>query len=57
MKRTFIVEDCAGDDFGQWANDDVASKATLMMRDHVCERGTTLSVPGCPDHSRASRRR
>ena len=33
----------------------LASKATLMMKDHVFGHETTLSVPGSPDHSRAAR--
>ena len=36
MNRTFIVEDYAEYDFGQWAK--VANKATLMMKDHDDER-------------------
>ena len=26
MNRTFIVEDCAADDFGRWATDEVTSE-------------------------------
>ena len=32
----------------------LASKATLMMEDHVSGHGTTLSVSGSPDHTRAA---
>ena len=47
LNRTFIVEDYAEDDFGQWATDEV-SKATLMMKDHAFGHGTTKSMPGSP---------
>ena len=33
----------------------LARKATLMMKDHVSGHGTTLSVLGSPDHSKAAR--
>ena len=32
----------------------LASKVTLMMKDHVSGHGTTLSVSGSPDHIRAA---
>ena len=45
MNRTFIVEDYAEDDFGQWAKDEVTGE---LMKDRVSGHGTTLSVPGSP---------
>ena len=53
MNRTFIVEDYAGCEFGQWAKDEVTGEQGYI--DDVSGHGTTLSVPGSPDHSRAAR--
>ena len=54
MNRAFIVDDFAEDEFGQRA-EDWRARLTLLMKDHVSGHGTTLSVPGSPDHSRAAR--
>ena len=57
MNRSFLVEGSAEDEnlnngpkMKRWVG-----KATLMMRDHVPGHGTTLSVFGSLDHSRAAR--
>ena len=56
MNKTFIVEDYAQDEFGQWTKDEVTGKqGYVMMKGHVSGRGTTLSVPGSPENSRAVR--
>ena len=55
MNRTFIVEDYAEDDFGQWTKDEETGEQGCIVRDHVSGHGTTLSVPGGPEHSRAAR--
>ena len=61
INRTFIVEDYAEDNIGQWAKDEVTGEQGCIdderSRDHVSGHGTTLSVPGSPDHSRAARRK
>ena len=51
MNRTFVVEDSAEDEFGQWAKDEVTGEQGSIDDGH----GTTLSVPCSPDHSRAAR--
>ena len=56
MNRIFIVEDCAEDDFGLWATDEVTGEQSyiddeIMLFGH----GTTMSMPGNPDHSRAAK--
>ena len=58
VQRTFIVEEYAEDNFGQWPRMKwLASKAALMMKDHVSGHGTTLRVSGSPDHTRAARKK
>ena len=50
MNRTFIVEDCLKTNLDSGPKmKRLASKAALMMRDHVSGHETTLSVPRSPD--------
>ena len=36
MNRTFIVEDCAEDDFGQWATDEVTCEQGYIDDERLC---------------------
>ena len=36
MNRTFIVEDCAEDDFGHWATDEVTGEQGYIDDDRSC---------------------
>ena len=42
MSRTFIVEDCAEEDFGQWAKDKLTGEQGYTMKDNVSVHGATL---------------
>ena len=54
MNRTLIAEECAEDEFGQWATDEVTSEKACIDDERSCF-WTTMSMPGSPDHSRAAR--
>ena len=55
MIRTIIVEDCAEDDFGQRATDEVTGEQSYIDDERSCfGHGTTMSVPGIPDNSRVA---
>ena len=54
MNRTFIVGDCAQDDFGQWTTDEVTGEQGCIDGEHALGHGTTMSVLGNPDYSRAA---
>ena len=53
MNRTFIVEEYAEDDFGQWAKDEVTGEQGFIDDERSCfGHGTTTSTSGSPESSR-----
>ena len=57
MNRTFIVEDCAEDDFGLWATDEVTSEQGYIDDERSCFWTWDDNEHACSqDHSRAAKR-
>ena len=56
VQITVIVVDGSAQEFGQWQKMNyLASKVTLTMKIYASARGTTISLHGNPDRSRAVR--
>ena len=54
MNRTFIVEECAEVEFGQWAMDEVTSERAYIDDERSCFC-TTTSILGSPDRSQVAK--
>ena len=54
MNRTFIVEECADVEFGQWAMDVVSSEKAFFDDERSCF-WTTTSILGSPGRSQVAK--